>query len=318
MAYAVYSGEINPNGQTRILKAYLQSKSSLSYEINRFKIKSSFRKSNGEYKNIKEIYALEKILQKKIEDLKHTKSLLSQSRVPKIPQEQIEDLIKTMVSSQNNSDETAKILKELTKEQDYLNLLKEKHLYLKETLDSKNKLYKENELKINELKISRKPTNEFEANASYYERNKKNPSQNHNKFNSNPDKIDQTKSKNLSVHSSSIEYIRKSETPNSSFLKPPRKGLANKLEYDNQDTIKPYSPAELNMNLDTGLQSDIKFKRYLSPQVPSSSLQHFKTSKETISLSNLLTGFNEIIKEKDSLIEQNNRLKEKITNLFNI
>lgn len=337
-------------GQLQLLRALMQNKSNLMYDLSQLKIKTSYQQSNKNYREIKELVTFSKIIRKKLDDLNLTHENFKNVESSETSPESLKKLLSLISYSKENYDQLENLLKEFDDSQGLLNLLKERFEQVSQEFQMKKIKLAENQNYLNEgspevmtFKELNAEIKEFQSELDFYrqenekmmgkkESMKKNRrgsvqkvklykqfSQNALKLRSqllireDLEKSIKNAEEELNYHSQQVEKEKarleeieadlasgqniedlQGELKN---LEQEIQDLENELENCYREREELISPVVLGINLNEGTNG-----------TPEDSL--------TVSLASLIAGFTEMRMEKDNLIEQNNRLKERISNLF--
>ena len=89
----------------QLLKAQVQTKSMLNFQISQLKIKNNYRQSNTDFKDFKDMLNLNKIIDKKVQDLKSLQEALKSSGLQKPSYESVGNMLGVLLNFQNNISE---------------------------------------------------------------------------------------------------------------------------------------------------------------------------------------------------------------------
>lgn len=346
------SGDNQIRGQLELLKALMQSKSNLTYELNQIRIRDSYHQSNVGYRDLKGLITLSKTIKKKLSDLNLSHENLKNTEIQADSPETISKLVDLISYSQENVGQVESLLKEFEDAQRLLSLLKQRYGLLSQEYQKKQLSIAVNERYLNDntpevmaYKELAEEIKDFEAELEF--------------FGQENDKMFEKKVSRKKNRRSSVQKVKIYQQMSEDALKLRSKLLikqdleknikhaGEELKYHfcqvekEENRLKELeSDLALNSNtesleeelknleneiqtLENEIENDYREREELiNPVVLGFNLndRQNKTSSDdslTVSLAGLIAGFKEMRCEKESLIEQNNRLKQRITNLFN-
>jgi chromosome segregation ATPase len=341
-----YSKASDIQSQLQLLKSLIQSKSSLLYEINNCKIGLSFSHSNAEFRDFKQLVNLSKIISSKLKDLTVVKNLLNSLEFKSISPESLTQISEIVDSSEFNISQIDQLLNSLMSSEKYLQALKEKHNQLSQEYEKKRKRQTLNDAEIIEVSPDLFLLHSLNQEIHDYQSELEDISQ-------SIKKLEEKKAMAGANRRGSLEKIKKFHQMSEEALKLQSKTLMKKdleaslMKAESQidlharrvekDKKKLESlQEELNeSHSDEGKLEEVLERLNSEVNRLESKIENYYGEREelinpavlglrrdtqedsvTISLIGLMTGFDEMRREKDSLVLENLKLKEKITSLF--
>ena len=174
-----YPKDSDIRAQIQLLKAYFQKKNSIDYEISSLKITKNYRQSNSEYKDFKDLGALTKILNKKLNELRTLRNQISALEINEFSTQAVDNIPETdLLGKKEFMDSLAEANSRAEKS---LLPLKQNLSDLRSIVDQKALIYNVNDFKIrqNQVKIDKlqelnKDVREFYSNIKrFHEANSK-------------------------------------------------------------------------------------------------------------------------------------------------
>lgn len=337
-------------GQLQLLRALMQNKSNLMYELSQLKIKTSYQQSNRSYREIKELITFSKIIKKKLEDLNLTHENFKNTESSDTPPETLTKLKSLVSYSQENYGQLENLLKEFDDSEGLLTLLKEKFELLSKEFQKKQAKLAENQMFLNEGSPEAMTFNElsaeikeFHSELDFYKR--ENEKMKGKKENFKKNRRGSVQKVKLYKQFSENALKLRSQLLIREDLEKNIKNAEQELDYHSQQIEKEKARLEeleadlaSNPNVDDLREELNSLEKEI--QVLENELENYYREREelinpvvlginlnertngtpedslTVSLASLIAGFTEMRMEKDNLIEQNNRLKERISSLF--
>lgn len=148
---SIFQSESQIRAHFHLTKSYLTQKITLGYDINQTKILKNFIQSNSDRKYIKKIKNSEKILVKRINEIKNERSILKMSQFLTVPSKEF--LLVSDINFNSNINEISwpEISDEFQYEENQISNLRKKLQALEEILESKKKIYVRNQDKIEKI-----------------------------------------------------------------------------------------------------------------------------------------------------------------------
>lgn len=352
MEIPIDSADDDVRALVQLLRAHVQNKSFLTYQINQLKIKNSYRQSNSDFRDFRDLANLSKILNKKLLDLKMIHSALKEAEFKTLSAEATQKLIEIIMSSESNMNGISHILRETEEAEKYLCLLREKNTQVKESLELKTYQYNTNNAILFKNSDKQKAVEDLESEVNDMKDKLDSLSREN-------EKLFEKKAKITSHQRKSVDRIKIFQHLSESavrlrskllFKEELKRNIKNaEIELNNHDNQVKRERDRLQI-LEEEIEENVKFaakyevelsemqmkirklensledlyrereelihKPELEKNYADSRNQGDNEESVTISLSSLLQGFNEMRKEKESLIEENNKLKQRITSLF--
>jgi hypothetical protein len=131
------SGNNEIRGQLELLKALMQNKSSLTYELNQIKIQASYNQSNSSHRDLKELITLSKTIKKKLSDLNSSHENLKNTEIKADSPETINKIVDLISYSQDNVGQIESLLKEFEDIERLVGLLKQRFELLSQEYQKK-------------------------------------------------------------------------------------------------------------------------------------------------------------------------------------
>lgn len=322
-----------------------QKKSALSYDISQLKIKSTYRQTNTDYKELRELLTTSKIISKRLEELSYSHNTSKKTQIPEITQETKENLRSLLEESSSNINFLSSMLNDSQDTEKYLNLVKEKYSQMQEEFERKQQKKTQNEKNLFSCQDSREVLADLESDISELKEKLQS-------FDEENEKMTEQKLSISRTHRKSVEKIKiyHSLSENAMRLRSKllfRKDLQDSIlkaehEIDFQSQrvkkeedklreleadskyITSYNQELARLDehiskLEDKLDSVYRVKEDLLQR--SKSLSAPSENKEaedsiTVSLLGMLTGFDKMRRDKDSLVTENNKLKAKLMSLF--
>jgi chromosome segregation ATPase len=336
--------------QLSYLRALYQKKSALTFDISQLKIKLTHRQTSTDYKELRECSTTSKIISKKLEELQYSHKSAKNTEIPPISSETKESLQEILQVSSSNIETMEQMLHEAQDSQKYSNLLKEKFNFLQEEYERKRVRKAFNEKNLATSSEFREILADLEAEIA--ETTEKIAG-----FDQENERLMNKKRSISRTHRKSVEKIKIYHQLSENamrlrskllFRKDLRHSISNaelELEFHSQRVQKEEDKlseleaeieqdqkylgsyeqelnkldeyiAKLEYKLDNFYrEKEDLMQRPKSISVPSENKE--PEDSVTLSLVGLLSGFNKMREEKDSLIAENNKLKEKLMGLFN-
>ena len=336
--------------QLTYLRAMYQKKSALAYDISQLKIKSTHRQTNTDYKELRELLTTSKIISKKLEELAYSHKTTKQVRIPDITPENKENLESILQESSSNIEHMENMLNDAQDTEKYLKLLIEKFNHMKEDYERKKLKKTQNEKNLLISKESREVLTDLEEEIEEMKEKIRS-------FDQENERMTEKKSSISRTHRKSVEKIKIYHQLSENamrlrskllFRKDLRHSISNaelelefhsqrvqreedkliEIEAESEQESKYLGTYEQELEkldeyiakLEDKLDNMYREKEDLMQRPKSISIPSDTKEPEesvTVSLVGLLTGFNKMRQEKDSLIAENNKLKEKLMGLFN-
>lgn len=336
--------------QIQLLKAFLHQKANLNYEISKMKIKKNYIQSNIEYRDLKDLIALAKVLAKRLVEIRQiNRSIRSNPAGQSINYSSLTSLFAILRNTSSSLEIPRQIFSINYEIETYLDSLKERFESYSQEYDEKVNLYKLNEHILNtEIENSDiLDTLEQEVNSCQSEldslRRKNNT-------------IEASKSKRVLMRKSSLKTMKNYHKLSENALKlrsklQLKKELvlsiqATELELDNLSnkvSINQEKVDNLKVDRDEFLRSSPKQSLELielelkitNLQFKLQSLNTEKSSllsihsdenyskdenieeEDTLNLPSWTSGFHQMLKDKQDLIAENQKLKDRISRLIN-
>ena len=339
--------------KVQLLRAYVQTKNNLGFQISQLKIRNSYRQSNTDFRDFKDMGNIGKLLHKKLQDVKSIHLALKSPNVQKHSYASVNKLLEVILSSEGNMKDIDNILSETMTSENYLELLREKYIQVKEIANAESEQYNLNrvelEKKAEKMKYLRTLEEEISEIRSEVENlnkenqmlKKKEQMINNNKcrsvekvkcFKHLSESALKLRSKLLfreelqrNIRNAELELEYHFEKVNKE--KQRMQGLdleseenmkyAAKYELDLYELRREGKRQEMKMDNLYQIRDELieQCKIEADKKIPCMPVENNEESL-TISLTGLFSGFNEMKREKDSLIAENNKLKQKISSLF--
>jgi hypothetical protein len=131
--------------QILLLKAIIQRKASLLYQINQIKIKNTYRQSNSDFKDYKDLASISKALKKRLNEVKFIRSTSKDCSMKKLSSETVEALSMALNNSAEKINDIGDALGQDVGNEDYVAGLKDRYEYLNEIYQAKLKEFNNNE-----------------------------------------------------------------------------------------------------------------------------------------------------------------------------
>ncbi|OMJ82652.1 hypothetical protein SteCoe_16573 [Stentor coeruleus] len=348
----VQPSSVDLRAQFQLYKAYLMQKASLSYQISQIKIKNSYKQSNPDYRDAKDLINLHKGFQKKLQDYKAIRSSISESDTKRISPNELSNVITMINTSEERIHEIEGLFSQNFNSENYINILKEKFEYLKELQDNKLQQFRNSEENINFSVEQRDTANTLEEQINDYKAeleifNEENRELQEKKIRFNQKKrtsFDRIKNYHLlsenALQLRSKLLLREELLRNLKNAEKELENLSSAVESKRSRISIMEEETEENLKFAARYEVDFyEARKYLKKleiqleglyrereELMGNQISQYSFAKtgsidildegETISLNSLMTGFSEMKKEKDTLIQENNRLKERISKLF--
>ena len=347
------SEDCEMRAKVQLVKAYMQAKNNLNYQVNQLKIKNSYRQSNTDFRDFKDMATLTKILQKKLEEVKGIHAALISPDVKKMPIGSVNKLLDIILHSEGNIGEINDILHENLSSERYLALLQEKYSHLEENKQAKLQKFEYNNSIISKNSSKMETLNALEEEICDYKTEVDNYRRENENLSSRQKRIKATKRKSVDririFHQLSDNALKlRSKLLFREELKSNIKNAELEIDFHFQKVSKEKQrlqdleiEAQENLKYAAKYESDLQ---EMKEKIESSQEKLEKLKKEreilinkslinvekeealknpekiegnaALSLSSLIAGFSEMRKEKNSLIEENNLLKQRIFNLI--
>ena len=333
--------------QLQLLKALIQSKSSLMYELNELKIKCSFRNSNTDFRDFRELVTLSRMVAHKLNELKALSEVAKTLELGSAEPEDLKQINAIVSSSESNIQEIEKMLKASENSTNLVGSLKERYA----------QLCQEYQRKKASLSFDTQFFNDASHDAIFYNSLLSEVNNYKAQLGSLSNEIRDIKSKQekrASSRRSSVEKMKifqhlsqsafelrsnilMKEALEKTFNKAQRelekqearldkeKSKIEKLKNDPSGSVDPRVLGdELELLQDQVLQLEGKIENLykereelINPRVLGLDLRNENQEDSiTVSLVTLMTDFNEMRRDKETLFQENQRLKEKLTSLF--
>ncbi|OMJ78525.1 hypothetical protein SteCoe_21630 [Stentor coeruleus] len=338
--------------QVRLYKAYLMQKTTLSYQISQIKIKNTYRQSNSDFRDFKEMANLGKIFQKKLLDYKNIRNSLSASQIKQLSPKELTKVINMISASEERCNEIENLFSQNFSSENLVNMLKEKCIYLEDLIKSKLQKYKENENNITFSSEQRETVNALEDQIEDYKAELNIFLEENKELEAKKARINLRKRtsferiKNYQMLSESALQLRsklllRNELKNNVLnAEKELENLSENIEYKKSRISMMEEETEENMKFAAHFEVDLYEARKKLKKIEMHLEGLYKERDEimgiyenkyqakeikgndnleegeTVSLTSLITGFHEMNKEKETLIQENNKLKERISKLF--
>ena len=326
-----------------------QKKSALAYDLSQLKIKLTHRQTNTDYKELRELLTKSKVISKQLEELSSSHSTSHKTRLPDISQATKENLQSLVSESTSNIESLQSMLTDAQDTEKYLNLLKEKHSHMQDELERKRHKKTQNEGSLFRSQDSREVLADLVTDLSELKEKLQS-------FDQEIQKMTERKASISRTHRKSVEKIKIYHQLSEAAMRLRSKLLFRKdlqhsvsnaeleidfqsqrvqkeedrlreAEADEELESKHASSYEQELErldehvakLEDKLDAMYREKEDLTQRPKSLSLPSENKEPEdsvTVSLVGLLTGFHKMRQDKDSLVAENNKLKEKLMGLF--
>ena len=137
--------DLEMRAKVHLLKATIQTKNTLLYQINQLKIKNTYRQSNPDFRDFRDMGNLTKVLHKKLQEVKSIHSALDSPEIKKLSIDSVNRLLDIILHSEGNVEEIDDILNENLSSERYLTLVKEKYSHVMEKKNAELKKYNYND-----------------------------------------------------------------------------------------------------------------------------------------------------------------------------
>ena len=338
---------------SQLMKAYVQNKACLNYQINTLRIRNNFRQSNSEYKDSREVVNMNKLLLKRIQEVKNIRDALKYLETKTVDLDILEKLFCMDFSDDKNLEEIDWIERNINNTEELLETSISKYEIIKEGLDEKAIVYYHNQREINKnlqkiekIKALEEELTDYRAEIEHFK--KENTEMAIRKARSSPTKREsigclkiyhkmsenalKLRSKlllrdelakivekaHVELENLSVKIAKDTET----FHNEEREleeisKSAGKLEselHENRKKIKKLEMAIEGLHNEIGeIASNFEIEEESPLKL---SLSESLDEGETVSLTNIISGFTKMKEDKESLIEENKKLKDKISKLF--
>ena len=335
--------------QLQLLKALIQTKSNLMFELNQAKIQNSFRNSNADFKDFKELVNLSKMINHKLNELKELSEITKTLKLGSAQPEDLKQISGIVSSSASNIIEIEKMLKASEDSTALVKALKERYGQLCQEYERKKANFSFDSEFFNDASHDVIFYNSLLAEVNSYKTQLES-------LNKQIQDIKAKQDKKASSRRSSVEKMKIFQYLSQEALKLQSKFLMKQdlektfnkaqkeLEKQEARVNKEKSKIEklknqLNGSLDPqDYNNELKLvqeqvgkiegkienlykerEELINPRVLGLDIRNENQEDSvTVSLITLMTGFNEMRREKETLFQENQRLKEKITNLFGV
>ena len=342
--------------QVQLLRAYTQLRVSLNYQISQLKIKANYHQSNADYRDYKDMINASKILAKRFIELKAIKSSYDGSIGKKINPGSIQKLCSIVYNPEINKSEINSISNQNMHNEKNVIYLREKLKILQENYRANLKIYEKNQNIINihnqkqtildsleeEIEDYREEVNVFK-NQNENMANKVIKAGGKKKTNFDRIKLYQMLSENalklrsklllreelqenLASAGAELEILEEKVNKDKAELEQLELGNEEDLRSSSRNEVDLYEMRKyikklelkihlLNKEKDEFSSNTIYLDESTGRKINNNTSDSLDEG-ETYCISSLTTGFSQMKKEKDLLIEENNRLKDKISKLF--
>ena len=342
-------------GHFQLIRAYIQSKATLNYQISQLKIKKNYHQSNNDYRDYKEMLNVSKIIGKRHSELKGLKNKLKTLLVKSIKPESIQKLFGVIYNSEIHIKDIEEILYQNSGTEKNIIALKEKLNILKERHAEQLKVQEENQVAIH-LNISNQAlAQKLEVEISDYKKEvliynqqirvlKKTKKISHINRKANFDRIKIYKTIPENALKLRSKWLLRDELQKALInAEIEIEILEEKVNDDKRQLKELEESSEENTKISAKYEIDLfEMNKYikkieakiqlLKDELTNNNITVIATSPksanyriaftscldegETCCISRANSGFIEMQKESESLIKENNILKEKIAKLF--
>jgi hypothetical protein len=334
--------------EVSLLRAYFQQKSSLEYEISNLKIRNNYFNNSSNSRALKDIISTLKLSIRRLEDIRFLKSSASSPELDSISAEpqKIEEI---MEKSMNNVNKLEAILADTQQAEHFNSLLKEKYNSLKERWERMKIVNKANEKLLRQNEYKMETFQGLEAEVLFYNKELENINIENLKMTSLKNVSESQKQRNVErvkIYSRlSAEAIKlrskrlfctelqkhiktaELELEHHQIKASQEKERVDELERESIDDrpIEYFEEEVQKVNektekLEKRIEELLKEKEENLESPKGKSIGDSKVIESddslTLSITSLFNGFQEIRREKESLIVENNELKQMISKLF--
>lgn len=344
MNFEYDSSEPEIRAEIQLLKAHIEHKAYLNYEISQMKIRTSY-KSSADSRDFKGLTSIGKQLFRRLSIIRYISQTLKETSLKEIPKETLQDLL-SQTQEMEPKLELPKDLFSINFELDNLvNDLKNNYDFLSQDYQTKTEKYSENQARVEyiiqkeqELSLLEREVIDYTLELEQFASENKDLSTKKQKVaNKKRESVDKVKifqhlSENamklrskLLLKEELIKNIKSAEKEldelNEKILV--RQEKLRETEQENEENRKNVSRFEVDLHalnkkvkkLEIRLQGLEKEKCLLtnSESKMNFSMPESSGANETMSISGIISGFTKINKEKNSLFEENLKLKERLS-----
>jgi DNA repair exonuclease SbcCD ATPase subunit len=338
--------------QVALLKAAYNQKTALVNQISRLKIKNNYEKSNKDFRDLKDLIPLSKQMQKRLNDITHLNSIIR--RIPRkySDESNLFHVFSQFSTFLPHLEINRQVFSLNFSEEAYLEDLKSRHDSLQQELEEKSLVFSENESNLARFSLLEEelPVLESEVNDLYAIQSEVSEALHLKEKNKAKSRILHKKSleqvkifqklsengillrsklllreellKNLKSAEKELENLE-NKTKNESermknleLEKKEEKKELHRLQLDFFEVKKDIVRLEMRLEGLNAEKDAILESIYEKKSCPGDSSRSEYVEEETVQIASWLSGFSEILKEKKSLMQENAKLKEKISKLF--
>ena len=336
--------------QIQLLKAFLHQKANLNHDISNIKIKKNYIQSNNEYRDLKDLLALGKVLAKRLNEIRQiNRSIRLNPKGSPLKHSSPTDLFSILRNTSSCLEIPRQIFSLNFEIENNLDLLKERFESISQEYDEKVDLYKSNECALDteiensgildnlenevnkyqsQLDLVRRKNNLIETNKSkkvLFRKESLKSMKNYNKLSENALKLRSKrllqKELNHSIRATELEL----EDLSQKVAISQERVYSLKLDQDDLLRSSPKQSLELT-------ELEIKIQKLQSKlealDTEKSSLMSILSNEnyskdenieeeDTLNQPSWTLGFQQMLKDKEELVAENQKLKDRISRLIN-
>ena len=338
------TSEPQVRAQIQLLKSHIEHKANLTYQISKLRIESSYKHS-ADSKDFKVMVNLGKMISKKLGTIRYISETLKKIRLKEVAKETLEDLMNCIKEFQTKLEVSRNVFSLNFEIETFVDELKEKYSQLTEAYSAKfaesnelQILMEDFDIRVRECENLEIETKDYLHEINHYKSEisdltqKKNKMTTHRRESVEKVKIFQLLSPSaLQLHSKYLlkdELIKsiksaESELDNLNQEINLKKEKLEEFEVEKEDFIRNSARFEVDFyelrkkitKLEMQLEGLLRENEDLNPKTAIHS-QGSLNEGETLSIPSIMTGLKQIQKEKASLFEENQVLKERLNKLI--
>lgn len=338
------TSEPQVRAQIQLLKSHIEHKANLTYQISQLRIESSYKHS-ADCKDFKDMNNLSKIISKRLGTVRYISKTLKQIRLKEVTKETLEELMNCVKEFEPKLEISRNVFSLNFEIETIVDELKEKYNQLTETFSAKcaesnelQILMEDFDIRVKECESLEIETKDYLQEINHYKSEISELMQKKNKLSTrrreSVEKVkifQQLSSGALQLHSKYllkdelIKSIKSAESELDHLTQEinSKKEKLEQFEAEKEDFIRNSARFEVDFyelrkritKLEMQLEALLTEKEDLNPKAIIQS-QGSLNEGETISFPSIISGFKQIQKEKASLFEENQILKEKLNKLM--
>jgi hypothetical protein len=329
--------------QIQLLKAHMSHKTNLQYEISQIKIKNSYRQSNSDYRDSRDMGNLTKLLGKRLIEVRNMAKAIRSMHLKQVSKETLASLIESFRVLEPQLDISRNLFSLNFQIEADIDTLKTYYLSKSQELDEKSEVYQENQdyldqtlRQSNFLESLENEVNDYTAELEQFSieiqalQEKKMKIMNRRRTSVDKVKIFHQLS-DLALSFRSKLLLREELKKNLKNAESELEDLFRKVNEEQEklqiieaenESDKKYASRyevdldELQKNIEKKKKSLEKLLGEKKALISDEGNKEGFEEGETVFLSGWVNGMNEMQKEKISLMEENFKLKERISRLY--